>query len=877
MIRFLFIALGRMIINRRYKIHVTGLDEIKKRGRKGILFLPNHPALIDPIIIATRLSGAFNPRILADRDRVELPVLGAVFRLFNTVAMSDTAALGAKVKDEVQETILNCGYNLADGGNLLLYPAGHLYRSRLEFLGGNSSVETILSVAPNARVVLVRTRGLWGSSLGWGQGDAPDLGAAAVRGIKGVLKSFIFFAPKRRVTIEFVEPEDFPRTAGRNIMNRYMELFYNENAPQNTYVPYSIWEKGETRVVPEPDRSYYFGSVDDIPETTKKMIFDHLRDITGLSLISETDGLARELGIDSIMKVELISWIEDEFGFSIPDPEALQTVGDILLASTGAGSGGSLAKLVPIAGQWFTRVKDDSPIAPPEGNTITEIFLRNARRYPNRPMMADQTRGVITYGNALTAIMVLKPVIEKIEGTYVGLMFPALAVTPLIYFAALFAGKIPVMINWTVGSRSIKHSLSHLGVKKVITSKQFLEKIEAQGTDLAEIRNQFIFLEDATKTVSTVTKLFALIKSKSGFTRSLRKAPVNNIAVVLFTSGSEALPKAVPLTHANILTNVRDAYAAFDFTANDCMLGVLPPFHSFGLTATVIVPAMGPFRVIFHPNPTEGKLLARLINAYRVTILVGTPTFLEGITRNAEDYEIKTLTLVVCGAEKCPDRLYNTIEKRWPSMNLLEGYGITECSPIVSANRREKSRRGTIGIALRSVEWVIRDIDSGTRSAKGTPGMLLVRGPSIFNGYLGHEGSSPFTDFEGKQWYVTGDLVKEDTDGMLVFTGRLKRFVKLGGEMISLPAIEEVLLAKFQPPDSECVLAVESTPVETNPEIALFTTIDISREDANSAIRAAGLSPIHNIRILKKVDMIPVLGTGKTNYRELKESLTLKR
>ena len=872
MIRKLILLLGRIILRRRYKIRITGLDAIRAKGRKGIIFLPNHPALIDPVIIATHISGQFFPEILADRDRVELPVLGTIFRMLNVVPMSDAAALGAKVKDEVQATIRGCAEYVAGGGNLLLYPAGHLYRSRFEFLGGNSSVETILSIAPHARIVLIRTRGLWGSSLGWGSGEAPDLGAAAVRGIKGVIKSFIFFAPKREVNIEFVEPEDFPRTAGRNLQNRYLEAFYNENAPQNTYVPYSIWEKGEIRVVPEPERTHYYGSVDDIPEATKKLIMDHLREMTGLSLIGETDGLARELGIDSIMKVELISWIEDEFGFSIPDPEALQTVGDILLASTGAGSGGSLSKLAPIPDAWFTEVPDNNPLEGPRGETITEIFTRNAVKYRSRVMVADQSRGVITYGNAATAIMVLKPIIEKIEGDYVGLMFPALAVTPLIYLSTLFAGKIPVMINWTVGSRSIKHSLAHLGVKKVITSKQFLEKIESQGTDLSEIRDLFLFLEDATASVSTVTKLSALVRSKFGLGR-LRKARVKDIAVVLFTSGSEALPKAVPLTHENILDNVRGTYRAFNLTQNDRMLGVLPPFHSFGLTVTTLIPILGPFKVVYHPNPTEGRLLARLIGAYRVTILVGTPTFLEGITRNAEDHEIRTLRLVVCGAEKCPDRLYNSVEKRWPSMTILEGYGITECSPIVSANRETKSRRGTIGIPLDSVEWVIRDIDSGERVKQGEPGMLLLRGKSVFGGYIGYDGPSPFTEFEGKQWYVSGDIVREDADGILVFTGRLKRFVKIGGEMISLPAIEEVLLAKYQSEDADPVLAVESTPVETNPEIVLFTTAEISREDANLTIREAGLSPIHNIRIVKKVDEIPLLGTGKTNYRMLKQSL----
>jgi len=173
-----------------------------------------------------------------------------------------------------------------------------------------------------------------------------------------------------------------------------------------------------------------------------------------------------------------------------------------------------------------------------------------------------------------------------------------------------------------------------------------------------------------------------------------------------------------------------------------------------------------------------------------------------------------------------------------------------------------------------SVEHAIVDLDSGERAEPGKAGMLLVRGPSVFGGYLHFDGPSPFQEFEGKSWYRTGDLVRQEPDGILYFAGRLQRFVKLGGEMVSLPAVEEALLARFgQEDDEEIILAVEATPVETNPELVLFTIRDIPREAANLAIRNVGLSPIHNIRLVKKVEHIPVLGTGKTDYRTLKRLL----
>jgi acyl-[acyl-carrier-protein]-phospholipid O-acyltransferase/long-chain-fatty-acid--[acyl-carrier-protein] ligase len=304
------------------------------------------------------------------------------------------------------------------------------------------------------------------------------------------------------------------------------------------------------------------------------------------------------------------------------------------------------------------------------------------------------------------------------------------------------------------------------------------------------------------------------------------------------------------------------------------LIGILPPFHSFGLTCTLLLPLCSGIPVAYHPNPTEGAVLARLIEAYRITLLVGTPTFLGGILRAVTGAEVESLRAVITGAEKCPEALFNLIKRQWPTLKVIEGYGITECSPVVSANDEANLQPGTIGKPLPSVEMALVEVEGGRRVEPGCPGMLLVRGPSIFEGYLKYEGASPFVEFEEKSWYRTGDLVLQRPDGMLVFSGRLKRFVKLGGEMISLPAIEEAL-ARFyvKPTDEESVIAVEATPVELNPELVLFTLLDLDREEVNNRIKEAGLSSLHNIRLIRKIEKIPVLGSGKTDYQTLKRIL----
>jgi acyl-CoA synthetase (AMP-forming)/AMP-acid ligase II len=214
------------------------------------------------------------------------------------------------------------------------------------------------------------------------------------------------------------------------------------------------------------------------------------------------------------------------------------------------------------------------------------------------------------------------------------------------------------------------------------------------------------------------------------------------------------------------------------------------------------------------------------------------------------------------------------VKKRCPQALILEGYGITECSPIVSVIREDDAQPGTIGTPLPSVAVLVMDVDSHRPAAPGQPGMLLVRGPSIFAGYLNYTGPSPFETVDGEPWYRTGDLVKADEQNRLTFMGRLTRFVKIGGEMVSLPAIEEVLMRAYaRPEDKGPCLAVLSTPDESHPELVLFTIRPLERMQVNKTIQDAGLSGLHHIRIVREMAQIPLLGTGKADYRTLSQGL----
>jgi acyl carrier protein len=861
---------GRQLLKLRYRVRIEGMEAVVAKGRSGILILPNHPAYLDPVVLLTNFYPHLRPHILADKDNMARPMVRRLIQRVGVMPIPDPAVHGEASLPEVEKVLRECGEGLRRGENYMFYPAGHIYLSRFEDLGGNSAVETVLAEAPDARVVLVRTTGFWGSSFSKAVDRHPDWGKCVLRGFKSLLKNFLFFGPRREIRIELSEPADFPRNSDRMAMNRFMEAFYNQDAPKARYVPYTIWERGGVRELPEPAIEKIEGNLDEVPKSIRDQLQVKLSELAGKTECPDAAMLARDLGLDSLTRMELQLWIEREFGHEIPDPEMLQTVGDCMLAACGKAAGATHSALKPPPESWF---ESGLAMQVPSGETITEVFLRQAARDPHRAAVADLQGGQRSYRDLLTAILALKPHIEALANGRVGIMLPASSATVVAYLAVLFAGKVPVMVNWTAGSRNLVHGLQLLGVEKVLTSAQLVSKVESMGTDLSGIRDRFWMLEELGASLTRQEKLTAALRARFSW-GSLRRVKVSETAVVIFTSGSESLPKAVPLTHRNLLSNVRDLVARFPLEPSDRMIGFLPPFHSFGLTGTMLLPLCAGLPVVYSPNPTDGAALARIVEAYRVTMLVGTPTFLSGIVRSATDNQLATLRMAVAGAEKCPEALYGILKRRWPRLRVLEGYGITECSPVLSVNLFDNPRPGTIGKPLENVEYALLDLDTEKPVATGKPGMLLVRGPSIFSGYLHYDGASPFVEFDGEAWYRTGDLVREELDGSLVFTGRLKRFVKLGGEMVSLPAVEEALLRHFgREDDREIPLAVEATPSESQPELVLFSIRDITREASNEVLGRAGLSPLHFIRQVRRVDQIPVLGTGKTDYRALKTLL----
>ena len=255
---FLIILFVRSLLWLRYRVRVQGLSKIVQKGRSGILFLPNHPALIDPFIVLSQLYPPFKVRTLADRDQIDRFLIRYFAKRIKVLPVPDIAQTGSSSATEVRKMLNQCVEILRQGENLFLYPSGRIYRQYLEDIRGNSAVERILQEVPNARIVLVRTRGLWGSGFSWASGQAPSVRQILWNGVKSLLVSGIVFAPRRQVNIELVEPNDFPLGTSRQNINTYLQDFYNDDAPGNIYVPYTIWEPGGVNQLPEPVGSRLF-------------------------------------------------------------------------------------------------------------------------------------------------------------------------------------------------------------------------------------------------------------------------------------------------------------------------------------------------------------------------------------------------------------------------------------------------------------------------------------------------------------------------------------------------------------------------------------------------------------------------------------------
>ncbi len=882
----------------RYRVTVKGLDKLNKETLKkpgGVLFLPNHPAIfVDPLLVTLAAWPKFPIRPMIVEYMYNTPGIHWLMRLIDALPIPNFSNSSNSIKKRKSERVTEAVIQgLREGENFLIYPAGKTKDSSIESIGGASAVHHIIKEVPELNVVLVRVKGLWGSMFSRAfLGVSPPMMPTIWQGVKHVFKNLIFFTPRRKVVIELeAAPADFPYGASRVEMNRWLESWYNKpdgltqqktDLPGDSFVLVSLSMWGEK--YPEMTKSAVEVNEDisiaEIPEHVKKKIIDKIAEMTELDpkKIKPEMSLSSDLGLDSLDAAEFAAFLQDQFdveGASAPQLTTVQQVMAIA-AHKVALKNESQDKEEHDLTVWKKKVPE-AICDIPAGNTIPEVFLNSCARVGNQAACVDMMSGVLTYDQLKMRAILMADYIRNLPGESIGILLPASTAATLLILATQLAGKIPVMINWTVGPRHLESVLSLSKVEIVLSSWAFLDRLD--NVNLDPIEKHLVMMEDVRRNLGLIAKLKAYIRSKQGTQAILKafkidKKSSNDQAVLLFTSGTESMPKGVPLSHMNILSNLRAAKDTVELTSQDILFGILPPFHAFGFAVSAMLPVLTGVRVAFSPDPTDGYKLLKGFERWGITLVCGAPTFIKALFRNANPEQLTSLRLCITGAEKAPPELFSLMDRLGKKDSLVEGYGITECSPALTLNHFGKHQKG-VGPALSNVDLLVVHPETLEPVAKGSQGLILARGPNIFSGYLNPGISSPFVTALGKEWYKTGDLGNLDEEGYLTISGRLKRFIKIGPEMVSLAAIEDVLLKsasdKGISSDQEgpiLAICAKEIPGE-KPKIFLFTRFETSLEDVNQQLRQAGLSNLIRVHHVNVLDEIPIMGSGKINYRVL--------
>jgi acyl-[acyl-carrier-protein]-phospholipid O-acyltransferase/long-chain-fatty-acid--[acyl-carrier-protein] ligase len=485
-----------------------------------------------------------------------------------------------------------------------------------------------------------------------------------------------------------------------------------------------------------------------------------------------------------------------------------------------------------------------------------------AKKHAKKLAVIDKTTEKnVTYSRALIGALILSSKFKKYDKGFIGIMIPTSAGCALATVGALMSGRIPVMINYsTRAADNAKYAQKKCKFKTIITSKALLEKINCPVID------GMIMIEDIMESVTTGEKLKAALKTKlpvNMILKSIHNGDENDTAAILFTSGSEKDPKAVQLTHLNIVSNIVNFGGYVKLSESDILLANLVFFHIFGLTVNLWVSFYYGMTMVAYANPLDFQTICKIARDEKPTLMVGTPSFFRGYLQKSEPGDFKTLRLMVAGADKCPDSLREGYMNKH-GVTLLEGYGATETSPVISVNSHEFNRPGSTGKVIPGVHVRLVNFETGEECKTREVGKIFVKGDSVMKGYYDDPELTADALVDG--WYNTGDMGFFDEDGFLWHAGRFKRFAKIGGEMVSLVKVENTL-EKFLPMGVSCCV------------------IEVSDEKKGSYIVATVSMEVNKTEILRKmmnelpiialprqfivIKELPMMSTGKVDFRSV--------
>ena len=521
------------------------------------------------------------------------------------------------------------------------------------------------------------------------------------------------------------------------------------------------------------------------------------------------------------------------------------------------------------AGEGMRRLMQEMIFASRPKQTLFEALCDATSIHGKGHCLIEDVKQIeYTYGDLLKMALILGRLLSRHSeaGERLGILLPNLAPTLGIVFGLNAFDRTPAMLNYTAGVEGMQAACTAAKIRTVVSSRAFIEQARLQEKLAALQDLRVIYLEDLRSEASLFDKLWLILWATRFPRLVMRRTSPDEAAVVLFTSGSEGLPKGVVLSHRALLANVAQIRAVIEFSVEDKILNALPLFHSFGLMAGGLLPVVTGASVFLYPSPLHYRVIPELAYDRNCTVLLGTSTFLGNYAKNAHPYDFYRLRYVIAGAEKLSEAVRSNWFEKF-GLRILEGYGATETAPVLAVNTPMAYRTGTVGQLLPGLQFrlvPVPGIDGG--------GLLHVSGPNLMNGYLKVEAPGsiqPPRSEVGEGWYETGDIVEIDAEGFLRIVGRVKRFAKVAGEMISLESVEK--LATLASPGQ---LHAASTQVDEarGENLVLFTTDPaLTREALQTAARNGGWPEIAVPRKIKPVESLPLLGTGKIDYVTLKK------